>query len=88
MSKHFIHGCTVSYPFLNRAGTVVPYHGFCHRYLYDTLTKASVVKKKVPVLIFCNKTDKVTAHSKEFIKKQLEKEMYELLPTFSSLALS
>jgi len=27
------------------------------------------------VLIFCNKTDKVTAHSKEFIKKQLEKEM-------------
>nr|CAB3495668.1 unnamed protein product [Digitaria exilis] len=47
-------------------------------YLYDTLTKASVVKKKVPVLIFCNKTDKVTAHSKEFIKKQLEKEINKL----------
>ena len=44
------------------------------------------MKKKVPVLIFCNKTDKVTAHSKEFIKKQLEKEMYELLPTFKALA--
>ena len=50
----------------------------CHRYLYDILTKASVVKKRVPVLIFCNKTDKVTAHSKEFIKKQLEEEMYGL----------
>ncbi|RLN17524.1 signal recognition particle receptor subunit beta-like [Panicum miliaceum] len=47
-------------------------------YLYDTLTKASVVKKKVPVLIFCNKTDKVTVHSKEFIKKQLEKEIKKL----------
>jgi len=47
-------------------------------YLYDILTKASVVKKRVPVLIFCNKTDKVTAHSKEFIKKQLEKEINKL----------
>ena len=42
------------------------------------MTKATVVKKRVPVLIFCNKTDKVTAHSKEFIKKQLEKEVYVL----------
>lgn len=47
------------------------------RYLYDILTKSIVVKKKVPVLICCNKTDKVTAHSKEFIRKQLEKEMYD-----------
>ena len=45
------------------------------RYLYDVLTKASVVKKKIPVLILCNKTDKVTAHTKEFIRKQMEKEM-------------
>ncbi|EMS52973.1 hypothetical protein TRIUR3_09559 [Triticum urartu] len=48
------------------------------RYLYDILTKATVVKKRIPVLIFCNKTDKVTAHSKEFIKKQLEKEVNKL----------
>ncbi|PNT68461.1 signal recognition particle receptor subunit beta isoform X1 [Brachypodium distachyon] len=47
-------------------------------YLYDILTKATVVKKRIPVLIFCNKTDKVTAHSKEFIKKQLEKEVNKL----------
>ncbi|MBA0554436.1 hypothetical protein Golob_013535 [Gossypium lobatum] len=44
-------------------------------YLYDILTKASVVKKKIPVLICCNKSDKVTAHTKEFIRKQIEKEM-------------
>ena len=48
----------------------------CKRYLYDILTKASVVKKKIPLLILCNKVDKVTAHTKEFIRRQLEKEMY------------
>eukprot|EP00262_Sarcandra_glabra_P013958 TRINITY_DN3974_c0_g1_i1.p1 TRINITY_DN3974_c0_g1~~TRINITY_DN3974_c0_g1_i1.p1 ORF type:complete len:257 (+),score=46.31 TRINITY_DN3974_c0_g1_i1:286-1056(+) len=47
-------------------------------YLYDILTKASVVKRKIPVLIVCNKTDKVTAHTKEFIRKQLEKEIDKL----------
>ncbi|KAL9275552.1 Signal recognition particle receptor subunit beta-like protein [Drosera capensis] len=47
-------------------------------YLYDILTKATVVKKKVPVLLLCNKTEKVTAHSKEFIFKQLEKEIDKL----------
>lgn len=46
------------------------------RYLYDLLTKGSVVRKKIPLLILCNKTDKVTAHTKEFICRQLEKEMY------------
>ncbi|PON44851.1 Small GTP-binding domain containing protein [Parasponia andersonii] len=47
-------------------------------YLYEVLTKASVVKKKIPVLIVCNKTDKVTAHTKEFIRKQMEKEIDKL----------
>ncbi|GAB2269830.1 hypothetical protein Dimus_004748 [Dionaea muscipula] len=47
-------------------------------YLYDILTKATVVKKVVPVLILCNKTEKVTAHSKEFIRRQLEKEIDKL----------
>ncbi|KAG9455723.1 hypothetical protein H6P81_000231 [Aristolochia fimbriata] len=47
-------------------------------YLYDILTKAVVVKRRIPVHIVCNKTDKVTAHSKEFIKKQLEKEIDKL----------
>lgn len=47
-------------------------------YLYDILTKASVVMQKIPILIVCNKTDKVTAHSKDFIRKQLEKEIDKL----------
>ncbi|KAJ4978757.1 hypothetical protein NE237_009537 [Protea cynaroides] len=47
-------------------------------YLYDILAKASLVKRKIHVLIVCNKTDKVTAHTKEFIRKQLEKEMDKL----------
>ncbi|RZC66357.1 hypothetical protein C5167_010036 [Papaver somniferum] len=47
-------------------------------YLYEILTNALVVKKKVPVLIMCNKTDKKNADTKEFIMKQLEKEIEEL----------
>ncbi|XXG39267.1 hypothetical protein AAC387_Pa01g0272 [Persea americana] len=50
-------------------------------YLYDILTKATVVKRKIPVLIVCNKTDKVSAHSKDFIRKQLEKEVDKLRAT-------
>uniref|UniRef100_A0A7N0U246 Signal recognition particle receptor subunit beta n=1 Tax=Kalanchoe fedtschenkoi TaxID=63787 RepID=A0A7N0U246_KALFE len=44
-------------------------------YLYDILTKSSTVKRKVPLFIFCNKVDNASAHSKEFIRKQLEKEI-------------
>ncbi|XP_010467710.1 PREDICTED: signal recognition particle receptor subunit beta [Camelina sativa] len=47
-------------------------------YLYDILTNASVVKNKTPVLLCCNKTDKITAHTKEFIRKQMEKEIEKL----------
>ncbi|OIT33745.1 PREDICTED: signal recognition particle receptor subunit beta-like [Nicotiana attenuata] len=47
-------------------------------YLYEILTKATVVKKKIPVLLLCNKVDKITAHTKEFIRKQLEKEIDKL----------
>ncbi|KAF3431237.1 hypothetical protein FNV43_RR25967 [Rhamnella rubrinervis] len=55
-------------------------------YLYDVLTKASVVKKKIPVLIVCNKTDKVTAHTKEFIRKQMEKEIDKLRASRSAIS--
>ncbi|CAN1151173.1 Signal recognition particle receptor subunit beta, partial [Linum perenne] len=55
-------------------------------YLYDILTKASVVKKKVPVLICCNKTEKVTAHTKDFICKQLEKEIDKLRASRSAVS--
>lgn len=55
-------------------------------YLYDILTKSSVVKKKIPVLILCNKTDKVTAHTKEFIRKQLEKETEKFRASRSAIS--
>ncbi|KAJ8750383.1 hypothetical protein K2173_014298 [Erythroxylum novogranatense] len=55
-------------------------------YLYDILTKAYVIEKKVPVLICCNKTDKVTAHTMEFIQKQLEKEIDKLRTSRSGLS--
>ncbi|KAH7510698.1 uncharacterized protein LOC107428701 [Ziziphus jujuba] len=55
-------------------------------YLYDLLTNASVVKKKIPVLLLCNKTDKVTAHTKEFIRKQLEKEIDKLRASRSAIS--
>ncbi|KAL2343511.1 hypothetical protein Fmac_004796 [Flemingia macrophylla] len=55
-------------------------------YLYDLLTKGSVVKKKIPVLILCNKTDKVTAHTKEFIRRQIEKEIDKLRASRSTIS--
>ncbi|XP_038713701.1 signal recognition particle receptor subunit beta-like isoform X2 [Tripterygium wilfordii] len=64
----------------------LPYCRLASEYLYDILTKASVVKKKIPVVICCNKTDKVTAHTKEFIRKQLEKEIDKLRASRSSLS--
>lgn len=55
-------------------------------YLYDILTKASVVKRKIPLLLLCNKVDKVTAHTKDFIKKQLEKEIDKLRASRTALS--
>lgn len=55
-------------------------------YLYDILTKASVVKRKVPLLLLCNKVDKVTAHTKDFIRKQLEKEIDKLRVSRTALS--
>ncbi|KAI5436887.1 uncharacterized protein LOC127119290 isoform X2 [Lathyrus oleraceus] len=55
-------------------------------YLYDLLTKGSVVRKKIPLLILCNKTDKVTAHTKEFICRQLEKEIDKLRVSRSAVS--
>ncbi|CAL9223518.1 unnamed protein product [Arabidopsis halleri] len=55
-------------------------------YLYDILTDASIVKNKIPVLLCCNKTDKVTAHTKEFIRKQMEKEIEKLRVSRSAIS--
>ncbi|KAL6185510.1 hypothetical protein ACLB2K_041643 [Fragaria x ananassa] len=64
----------------------LPHLRAASEYLYDILTKASVVKKKIPVLVLCNKTDKVTAHSKDFIRKQLEKEIDKLRASRSAIS--
>ncbi|XP_010531497.1 PREDICTED: signal recognition particle receptor subunit beta-like [Tarenaya hassleriana] len=55
-------------------------------YLYDILTNANVVKKKIPVLLCCNKADKLTAHTKEFICKQMEKEIDKLRASRSAIS--
>ncbi|KAJ7300107.1 hypothetical protein O6H91_09G095100 [Diphasiastrum complanatum] len=55
-------------------------------YLFEVLSKPLVVKKKIPVLLVCNKMDKVTAHSMDFIRKQLEKEIDKLRTTQSSIS--
>ncbi|KAI3902855.1 hypothetical protein MKW92_009441 [Papaver armeniacum] len=38
-------------------------------YLYKILTNAPIVKKRIRLLIMCNKSDKVNAHTKKFIEK-------------------
>ncbi|CAA3006988.1 signal recognition particle receptor subunit beta-like [Olea europaea var. sylvestris] len=55
-------------------------------FLYDILTKANVVKKKIPLLLLCNKVDKITAHTKDFIRKQLEKEIEKLRASRTALS--
>lgn len=55
-------------------------------YLYDILSRAWVVKYKIPVLVVANKMDKVTAHSTDFIRKQLEKEIDKLRVTRTAVS--
>ncbi|EPS59395.1 signal recognition particle binding protein, partial [Genlisea aurea] len=55
-------------------------------YLYDILTKGYVVKKKIPLLLLCNKVDKASAHSKDFIRRQLEKEIDKLRASRTTLS--
>ncbi|CAH8271135.1 unnamed protein product [Arabidopsis lyrata] len=55
-------------------------------YLYDILTNAGVVTNKIPVLLCCNKTDKVTAYTKDFISKQMEKQIEKLRVSRSAIS--
>ena len=43
--------------------------------LYDVLGNPTVQKSRVPVLVACNKMDLSSAHTAEFTRKRLEKEM-------------
>lgn len=55
-------------------------------FLYEILSKGWVVKYKIPVLIVANKSEKVTAHTPEFIRKQLEKEIDKLRVTRTAVS--
>eukprot|EP00850_Spirogloea_muscicola_P005154 SM000023S07610 [mRNA] locus=s23:430569:431858:- [translate_table: standard] len=55
-------------------------------FLYELLTTKVVVKRRIPVLLLCNKMDKVTAYSVDFIRKQLEKEIDKLRTSRSSIS--
>ncbi|KAG0578794.1 hypothetical protein KC19_4G049900 [Ceratodon purpureus] len=55
-------------------------------YLYELLTNKEVVRRKIPLLLTCNKMDKVTAHSSNFIKGQLEKELNKLRKSRSAIS--
>jgi len=64
--------------FLIDALDFMPHKEAAAEYLYDILTNKEVVRRKVPLLLTCNKMDKVTAHSSNFIRGQLEKELNKL----------
>ncbi|XP_024372786.1 uncharacterized protein [Physcomitrium patens] len=55
-------------------------------YLYELLTNKEVVKRRIPILLTCNKMDKITAHSSNFIKGQLEKELNKLRKSRTSVS--
>ncbi|KAK3244608.1 hypothetical protein CYMTET_45785 [Cymbomonas tetramitiformis] len=53
--------------------------------IYELLAKPSVQKKRVPILVVCNKMDRTSAHSIEFLRKRLEKEIEQYRTTRSAL---
>jgi signal recognition particle receptor subunit beta len=52
-------------------------------FLFDLLTNANIVKRRIPILIACNKTD-VSVHNKDYVKKQLEVELNKIRSTRTS----
>lgn len=64
--------------FLVDASDFLAKYSLASEYLYDILTGANVIKKKIPVLICCNKSDQMSAYTEDYIRKQLEKEIDKL----------
>jgi len=54
------------------------------RYLFNILSSEDVQRRRVPILVACNKNDKLTAHPPEFIRKRLEKEIESIRETSAS----
>ena len=44
-------------------------------YLFRILSNELVQRRRIPILIACNKTEKLTSHPPDFIRKRLEKEI-------------
>ncbi|KAI5073674.1 hypothetical protein GOP47_0011687 [Adiantum capillus-veneris] len=72
--------------FLVDAADFIPNVRANAEYLYDVLSKALVVKYRIPILVVANKMDKVTAHSTEFVCKQIEKEIDKLRVTRTAVS--
>ena len=52
-------------------------------YLYDLLTNGQIVRRQIPILIACNKSD-ISVQNKDFVKKKLALELNKLRETRSS----
>lgn len=54
-------------------------------HLLDILLVSDIAGPKVPILVACNKAERVTAHGVDFLRKRLEKEIEQLKSTRISL---
>lgn len=54
-------------------------------HLLDILLLPDIAGPKIPILVACNKAERVTAHGVDFLRKRLEKEVEQLKSTRLSL---
>jgi len=54
-------------------------------FLFDIITNKTFSKRRIPLQIACNKSDMLTARTKEFIKRELEKEIEQMRHTRKSV---
>ena len=54
-------------------------------HLFEILSHPVVQKRRCPIMIACNKSEKITAHPADFVRKRLEKEIEALRTTRGTL---
>jgi len=54
-------------------------------HLFEILSHPAVQKRRCPIMIACNKSEKITAHPADFVRKRLEKEIEALRTTRGTL---
>lgn len=73
--------------FVVDATDITPHKVEAAEELFEVLTHPSVVRRRVPVLIACNKMDQeAQAHSMEFVRKTLEKQLDAMRKTRTTLS--